>query len=642
MGSGQWAVLFALLRLVADPPRISESVVVTAAGDGRIAAVATATVLTREALDASPSFTLDQQLGATPGFSLFRRNSSRTANPTTQGVTLRGLAASGASRTLVVSDGVPLNDPFGGWVYWNRVPGAAIDRVDIVRGGSSDLFGSDAMAGAVRVMTRRDTAAELRLEGGGGDARRVSAYAGRAGAVSMYAGAEAASMGGYVPVAPESRGPIDTPAGSRHWSGLVRAGLSLGPAHVEGGGAWLSEDRDNGTPAQRNATRLAGAFASARGGLLGGYWDISGRRQTQDYDQTFSAVAEDRASERLTTGQAIDVMTQAFDASWARQGRRAAVMVSAFGSDTTADSISRSFLPNGAILSISGGLPGQRSLGGTAQIVATPVARLTLTAGFRAELRSLQHVRDYTMAGPRVGASWRIARGVIGRVSASSSYRAPTMNELYRSFRVGDVLTLANVELEPERSRGAEAALTITRGPATVRGVAFLSRVDGTIYSRTLTGVERPGIRILRERANGDAASRGVELEAEMSPVPGVSLWAAATALDSTFTSGELDGRRLPQVPSRQAAAGGRIARGSWAASVDLRHASSQFDDDRNVYELRSATTMNALVAWRFRYGQVFAAVENLFDADIDAGRTPLRTIGQPRVWQAGIRIRTR
>src|SRR6185503_3498308 len=76
------------------------------------------------------------------------------ANPTTQGAGMRGLSASGASRALVLSDGVPLNDPFGGWIYWSRVPVTAVDRVEVLRGGASDLYGADALAGVIQVLTR--------------------------------------------------------------------------------------------------------------------------------------------------------------------------------------------------------------------------------------------------------------------------------------------------------------------------------------------------------------------------------------------------------------------------------------------------------------------------------------------------------
>ena len=101
-----------------------------------------------------------------PGFSLFRRTSSSVANPTTQGVTLRGMSASGASRTLVVSDDMPLNDPFGGWVYWDRVPLTALQRVDVLRGASGDIHGNDALGGVIRLTTRTSRGAEVLFDAG--------------------------------------------------------------------------------------------------------------------------------------------------------------------------------------------------------------------------------------------------------------------------------------------------------------------------------------------------------------------------------------------------------------------------------------------------------------------------------------------
>src|SRR3712207_3162165 len=81
-----------------------------------------------------PGINLDDRLRALPGFTLFRRSSSLVANPTTQGVSLRGLGSSGASRTLVLWDGVPINDPFGGWVYWTRVAPWEMERIEVTRG----------------------------------------------------------------------------------------------------------------------------------------------------------------------------------------------------------------------------------------------------------------------------------------------------------------------------------------------------------------------------------------------------------------------------------------------------------------------------------------------------------------------------
>src|SRR5262245_14160704 len=147
--------LFALAAVSGDPtttpkpasPEFAEAVTVVAArfefgvqdAPGSVAIVDLAAL----ALAASPS--VDGSIHQVPSFALFRRSSSRTANPTSQGVSLRAVGASGASRAAVLWDGIPLTDPFGGWVYWSRVPRAAVDHVEMLRGGGSDLYGSGAL-----------------------------------------------------------------------------------------------------------------------------------------------------------------------------------------------------------------------------------------------------------------------------------------------------------------------------------------------------------------------------------------------------------------------------------------------------------------------------------------------------------------
>lgn len=117
------------LTIALHPAGFTDTVTVTASrGAARLESPASATVLTAAELMNSAPVTIDEALRNTPGFSLFRRSSSRTSTPPTQGVTLRGIAGSGASRTLVLADGTPLNDPFGSWVYWNRIPLVAIER----------------------------------------------------------------------------------------------------------------------------------------------------------------------------------------------------------------------------------------------------------------------------------------------------------------------------------------------------------------------------------------------------------------------------------------------------------------------------------------------------------------------------------
>ncbi|HEV7892914.1 MAG TPA: TonB-dependent receptor plug domain-containing protein, partial [Pyrinomonadaceae bacterium] len=140
------------LRVVLAPPALSEQVTVTASrAETRLGETpASVVVLSTDELETTAALTPDDALRQVPGFQLFRRTGSRAANPTAQGVSLRGVGASGASRAVVLYDGVPLNDPFGGWVYWGRVPREGLGRVEVLRGASSSLYGSGALGGVVQ------------------------------------------------------------------------------------------------------------------------------------------------------------------------------------------------------------------------------------------------------------------------------------------------------------------------------------------------------------------------------------------------------------------------------------------------------------------------------------------------------------
>src|SRR5690349_21185526 len=97
---------------------------------------------------------LDEALANTPGVSPCRRTSSLGANPTTQGLSLRAIAPSGAGRALVTLDGAPQNDPFGGWVIWSALPPEGLAGVNIVRGAGAGPYGAGALTGVVALQER--------------------------------------------------------------------------------------------------------------------------------------------------------------------------------------------------------------------------------------------------------------------------------------------------------------------------------------------------------------------------------------------------------------------------------------------------------------------------------------------------------
>lgn len=629
------------VRIRLAPRGISETITVSANPDLlRVTTPVSATVVDRDSLASSAALTIDDQLRSIPGFSLFRRSSSRVANPTTQGVTLRGLAASGASRTAVFADGVSLNDPFGGWVYWDRVPAAAIDRIEVARGGSSDLHGSDALGGAIRISTANTEGARLWLDGGSHGTARLSTYGGREIAEWTILGAlEAATTDGFTVVAPESRGPIDVPAFSEYTSGLASVSAPIAAIDVAVKGSYFSEDRGNGTPFQTNATIVRHVSGSASGVVWNGSWAVRASRTSQDYDQTFSAVSPDRSSERPTTVQHVDVASSGVGLEWIRGGNRHGALVSLAVRQADADLFEGQAGSGEPRLTPAR----QRTAAASLQGSLRPHDRITVGVGARAEgwqsdRRDTGDDRTLWRVLPRASIAWRLTSDVSLRTAIHSAYRAPTINELYRPFRVGSVITNANDLLAAENSLGVEAALFARRGRTAIRAAAFWTRLSDAIVNVTLES--GPSL-IVRQRQNaGRIRAAGLEVEADARATRHLSFTASAAWIDSVFTAGAgLDGLRVPQVPEWQLAAG---VQGTWpraSLSLDWRHMGEQFDDDRNQFALDSSSMLNVRAGWRLRRSlELFAAAENLFDQEQDVGRTPIRTIGLPRSSRVGLR----
>jgi outer membrane receptor protein involved in Fe transport len=633
------------IKIELRPEGIAEQVIVTAESvRGRLSVEGSITSIDRSTIAAAPALRLDDQLRLVPGFSLFRRTSSTVANPTTQGVTLRGLSASGASRTLVVADEVPLNDPFGGWVYWNRIPIVALHRVDVVRGASGDLHGNDALGGVIRLTTRSSRGAEGWLDLGNRGTGRASAY----GALSRTlwnagAAVETATTDGYRVVAPEARGSIDTAADSQGTSAMAWAGRTAGAFESTLRGGYFTEQRGNGTPAQLNATVTRWSGANAHGLLGGGVWEARGDLSTTNYRQTFSAVASGRATERLTNLQWVGSAGDGAAFDWLRQTSRLQTLIAINTRTLRADLDEASFSLAGVESGITRTSARQRGEGLVLQGRLDVSPRVVVDAGARADHWRLTRAspdltRDHGFFEPRVGLSVRVADDRTLRIAWLSGFRTPTMNELYRSFRVGNTTTSANGELRPEKSWGPEIAFTIRRARWTGRAVAYLTRLDGAIYNRTVSSTASP---ILRERSNGDARTIGSELELDWRFAGSLALTTSWALNDSTFTSGELEGKRVPQVPRVGGSIGARGAIHAWSAAASIRISGAQFDDDRNDFKLRRGWLVDARTGWRLsRRVEVFGAVENALDEELDTGKTPIRTVGAPRAVRAGVAIR--
>lgn len=643
--------------VVLRPLNFADSVVVTATrGAERLPSAASATVITSAELTNMAAGALDDALRSTPGFTLFRRSSSRVANPTTQGVTLRGVSGSGSSRTLVLADGVPLNDPFGSWVYWNRIPQAAVDRVEVVRGATGDLYGAGALGGVVQVLTVQPsrTRARATFDGGSHDTFRGSLFgAGERDGWFATGAYEGVRTDGAFIVAPEARGPVDTKADSDYATGFATAGHRRNNWHVTLRGAAYTEERGNGTKVQVNSTDWS-QFSVEGGGLVGGgVLQAQAAASSQDYYQTFSFVAASRATERLTFEQFIDTKHAMANGQWTRPLGRATLIVGAdYRRTESAQDELRYALVGGVNTRsgpfVSGGTETVGAAYARANINATDA--LTLEVGGRVDawdstpLNPSAPAKSVTFFSPRGALAWRVGRYQV-QASAYHANRTPTLNELHRRFAAGTAVTNANPLLDPETLTGVEGGVLTQWSRASFRATAFFNNLDGAIANVTLTQTPTATV---RQRQNSDSIrATGVEMEFDTRVSAAVSFNAQLVLTSSHFRGSvatpALEGNTVPQVPMVQGGFGLTWAEPRWfTAATQVRFSGEQYDDDLNTesFILNPYAVWDASVNRAITRGlNLFVAVENILDTEFDTARTPLRQIGWPRTVRAGARV---
>jgi outer membrane receptor protein involved in Fe transport len=660
-----------LVRVVLAPASFAERVTVTAARtETRLAeTAASVVVLGREELESAAALTVDDVLRQAPGFQLFRRTSSRAANPTAQGVSLRGVGASGASRAVVLYDGVPLNDPFGGWVYWGRVPGEGLERVEVLRGASSSLYGSGALGGVVQFVPRRAEGTQLRFETSYGTQRTpdASLYAStlrRGWELSLSA--QTFGTGGYVLVDERERGRVDTPAASRNAYGELYVGRELAEGlRVFARPSFYGESRRNGTPLQFNRTHVRQLAAGVTWDDKGaGLFDLRANASTQVFDQSFTSVAADRASEALTRLQRVPAQGSGLSFQWSRAaGARQALVAGFDWSEARGASDELVYVAGRASSLVGAG--GRARVGGvyvrdavrvTGRLVVTPGARFDRWRNYRAQqttraltgARAVSTVnfegRDETAFSPQLSAVFKVSDAVSLNATFARAFRAPTLNELYRSFRVGNVLTLADENLRAERLTSGEAGLLFNSPRRGTAARANLFWMDVTRPVANVTLSVTPAL-ITRRRANlGRTRSRGFEAEFEQRLGRGWTASAGYLFVDPRVESfpadTTLEGRRLPQVARQQLSFQLRRA-GRTTFALQGRTSGAQFDDDQNLLRLGGYFTLDAFVSRRLGGGvEVFAAAENLTGQRYDVGRTPVLTVGPPAFARIGLRLR--
>jgi vitamin B12 transporter len=262
----------------AAPVHAQDEIVVTGRGLPDAAGDAAYSIVTieRARLNATASGRLEDALKDVAGLQQFRRSDARSANPTSQGATLRGLGGNAAARVLVLLDGVPQGDPFAGYLNWPLYFPERLGRVRVTRGGGSGAGGSGALAGTIELESVASGDAPGiagSFAGGSFDSTDGRALlSGRLGSGFALVSGGYARGDGFVPVV--SAGPADRGARYEQYSFAARAVVPVGTSEFQANVDAFDDARTRGT--DFSANRTTGADASVR--LVGGRssrWAIS-------------------------------------------------------------------------------------------------------------------------------------------------------------------------------------------------------------------------------------------------------------------------------------------------------------------------------------------------------------------------------
>jgi vitamin B12 transporter len=672
------AALVSVPALAQDAP---DTIVVTGRGlDAPPAdAVLGVAVIDRDRITANASTRLESLLADVAGLQQFRRSDSRSANPTSQGISLRGIGGNASSRAQLILDGVPQADPFGGWVAFPAYATERLGQVRVTRGGGSGYYGAGALAGTVEL----DSATPDQLHPLTGElayGSRQSLEAGASAALVREGGfatlsASYARGDGFTPTVPESQGSVDRPAPYRQASlaarGVVRAAPGI---EIQSNVTLFTDTRDRGTAVTQNESQ--GADASLR--VVGrGRWNWSALAylQTRAFASNFASI---NAARTTATQTLVQYNTPATGLGGRIEiapplGAHASLRLGADIRDVSGRTEE--------LFTYVAALPTRRrQAGGSSQTYGAfadgrwDVGPVTLSAGGRVDHWSITggylfestlatgaaltdlHFADRSgnEATGRAGVAWHVVAPLTLRAAAYRGWRLPTLNELYRPFRVGADATAANAALNPERLDGYEFGATVAAthdlnlsatwfdnrlrdaianvtagvGPGTFAGVGFVAA--GGVY---------------RVRQNIDQIqSHGFEFDGDARFGQGFARasWSHVTSrVEASGVAAALNGLIPAQTPRDQVSGTLGWRRGNAVLSGTVRYVSDQFDDDQNSRILHAATTFDGYFSVNVtKTVAINLRAENIGNARVEAGISGANIIERatPRTLWVGLR----
>jgi outer membrane receptor protein involved in Fe transport len=662
------------IDLVLHPSSVAKQITVTATRSSLDLPATANTVyaFNSQDLHAYPALALDDQLRQQAGFELFRRSSSRTQNPTSQGISLRGLGSTAVSRTLVLQNNVPMNDPFGGWIHWDEIPSEAIEAVTIATGGGSDLYGSSALGGVVDVVPAHPSTARFDASAiGGGQDTSSLGLRGDLGNQQWHQllAADSYRTAGYIIAAPASAGPVDVPANVHYQS--VRSETDHIFANANRAfltGNMLNEAHGNGTPLTTNGTRLwryiagddwsAGHQTTGRIRLFG---------SDEAYRQSFSSVSSvhsNRDTESLTRLQHVHTqeLGASTDASVALS--RIAFVAGADVRDIRGTDYETPIKAN-AITGIFDTSARQRFVGGFGEALASAhhglfkdfsaALSLRLDSAANLDTRTITETapapippaiptpdRSEFIASPRFGLVRQVTSRATIHASVFRAFRTPTMNELYRTGQIGPQTTLANPNLKSERATGWETGTTFTTRPVALSATYFWTEINRPVAAVLITAPNT----FMRENL-GQIVSQGTELHLDLyrsKPISAALGYQYSHAIVTRYNppppTQQLVGKWIPEVPRQNFTAQLRAAnRRLGEATLAARATGHVWDDSLNTNQLHPFFQLDLFA--RHDFGSRWSAsvtLDNLLNQRPDVSFTPpLLTLGTPFLAQGGI-----
>lgn len=671
--AGKFVEVSANVTVQLDPAGSNEQVTVTAYRTplGTLESPVTTRQLSETTLRSTASLTLEGKIRQLPGVELFRRSSSLVANPSSQGVSLRGLGSTAASRTLLTEDDVPLNDPFAGWIRWQEQPELSIQNIEMVRGGASDLYGSSAIGGVINVIPRRPTStlAEFNTSYGSQSTYDENALVqGKHGPWGALLAGGALGTDGFIQQAPFQRGPVDIASNVHSQNGLLLVDHVRGPLRLFVRGSGFNDARSNGTPFQTNGTRL---WRYATGGDWNGPHDgtLTTRfyGSAQHFRQVFSSITNTPTTSNPTCNYRCGENPTRFSLSpenelgavahWSQPLGDGMVIVA--GADVHDVRVWDREQTYGATAALTNLHDHQRDSAVYGEAMGVR-AGWTLTASGRIDWfqnydghsllwngstwvpSSNQPVQtDQHFFDPRLGVSRSIGAHFSISASGFRAFREPTPNELYRSTQVGNKLTLPTNSLLSERATGWETGIASEWHWGTIRTSYFDTQVNRPIVAVTTNPNSSP---ILLKRQNlGQIESRGVGIDFELAPQRWLAVDGGYQYAHAVVSRGTQDlGNWIPEVPRNMATLNLHAFRPQVGTlALQSRITGHQYDDDANLFLLHSFFRLDAYGSHEFGpHVEFFAAGENLFDRSIEVSKTPTTTLATPRSARAGVRLR--